>query len=305
VHSLETAGQQLTLTEHLQVTFTSNFDYHLFPLDTQTLVAQMWSGVGTDLLEPVTVLMDPVLLPLQLFGFGEEEGVPTVLKVEIVKWGDRLGPSGVWGQSQMIQLTAYLHRRPDSAVVRILLPASICGILAYVAFFIKVDQLMARLALGVAALLGLSSCMRTLSEMLPPRSYLGIVEYWLYFLIVLVAIGCCHHSACSYISERRGGDSKNFDRTMRVIFPLAFACSFLWAYMVQVDVERDDMADVILIAGVVLGPLAILFAWLYTSLQYFSSSSDTGKMGAVAPATQRNEEHREDPKNVKDHYPGI
>jgi len=137
--------------------------------------------------------------------------------------------------------------------------------------------------------------MTLLSGMHPPQHYVGIAECWLYFLGLLFVGGCGHHSACSYISERSGAASAlNFDRAMRVVFPLGFAFSFMFVHFIEVDAQDDDLADVFLIAMLIMAPLALIFVWIYSSLQYFTATPVV--QGTSAPI---------DTSTAKEHYPGI
>ena len=124
--SLVSEGSKLTLTEELRVTFYNQWNYLQYPLDKRTFMVQMSSGTGTQLLEPVTVIMDPVSLPKELFGFK-----PTSqLQAHVERAGDALGPDGVWGKSQMIKLEATATRKFYYPAVRQLLPVTLCVIKA-------------------------------------------------------------------------------------------------------------------------------------------------------------------------------
>merc|ERR1711871_386366 len=140
---LENDGQSMMLTEHLRVTFVNGWNYEKFPLDERDIVAQMWSGSGTEVLEPVTVQMDPISLPKDLFGFRPK----SKLAATVTPWGEALGPQGAWGKSQMVELKVTATRIPTSYIIKIVLPVTLCAIVAYTGFFLKIGQLTPRLAL--------------------------------------------------------------------------------------------------------------------------------------------------------------
>jgi len=228
---LVSEGTKLTLTEHVRVTLTNPWDFSKFPLDQRTFNAQIWSGSGTEMLEPVIVEMDEIELPEDLFGFTPS----SKLVATVSPWGEPLGPEGVWGKSQMIQLQATAIRNPSVGIVTMLLPVTLCTAIAYTGFYLKVAQLMPRLALSVLSFLILSTYMRVITTSIPTRSYLVWMEYWLTFQAVIVAIACCHHSVAHFMNEKSGeAKSVNLDMAMRIVFPVTYILTYCWAESIVV-----------------------------------------------------------------------
>jgi len=287
--SLEADGQDVSLAQHLRVTFANKWNFTAYPMDAGPFVAEMWSGFGTDILEPVTVLIDPVQLPGDVFGYK-----PTSkLTASILPWGEQEGSSV--GQSQMVTLSVQMERIPSYAGAHIALPVTLCVAVAYAGFFINIEQLMPRLATAVIALLILSSYMRVISTMIPQRSYLCMAEYWLIIQAVLIAIGCCHHSAASYINERQGSETvKSFDHAMRWCFPVAYIMSFFVAYFMIQKAGMHTQWGYILAASV----LAVL--WLFFIMLYSPASKPQAarKAEVVVEGEALGE-------TAKAHYPGI
>jgi len=217
----------VTLTETLRVTFHNKWDHSKFPRDGFKLYAQMWSGAGTRRLEPVTVRMDPTVLPNDLFGFTPQGDILPL----VTNWGEPLGPGGVWGQSQMIELEVEVVRSLIYPLVKIFVPATLCALVAFAGFFIKISQLMPRLATAVFAFLILVVYMMVLAESanMPQRTYLVWAEYWLVCQAIIITVACIHHCMCHYLNERYGETkAMHLDIAMRVCFPVAYGLTYLW-----------------------------------------------------------------------------
>merc|ERR1712159_651286 len=105
-NSLEADGQECSMTEHLRVTFANPWNFTAYPMDKGSFKADIWSGFGTDILEPVTVLMDPLTLPKEVFGYRPKSRMVASVK----EYGESEGPNGVLGQSQMITLSVEVER---------------------------------------------------------------------------------------------------------------------------------------------------------------------------------------------------
>ena len=290
--SLEALGQDISLTEHLRVTFANPWNFTAYPMDKGAFAAQMWSGFGTDILEPVTVLIDPLKLPTDVFGYKPT----TKLTASVENFGEPEGPNGVIGQSQMVTLSVQMERIPNYAGAHIALPVTLCMAVAYAGFFINIDQLMPRLALSVIPLLILSSYMRVISTIIPQRSYLCMAEYWLIMQAVLVAIACCHHSVASYIKEGQGSTTvKSFDVAMRWSFPIAYIMSFFAAYYM---IEKADMHAQ---WGYILAAAVLAVLWLFFIMIYSPAKppSVTARKAEVVVEGEALDE------TAKAHYPGI
>jgi len=224
---LENDLNMVTLTENLRVTFQNKWDHSKFPRDGFKLYAQMWSGAGTSVLEPVTLRMDPASVPDDLFGFTPTSDIVPVMR----NWGEPLGPGGVWGPSQMIELEVEVVRSLSYPVVKIFVPATLCALVAFTGFFVKIAQLMARLATAVFAFLILVTYMMVLAESanMPQRTYLLWAEYWLVCQAIIITVACIHHCMCHYLNERYGETkAMHLDIAMRICFPVAYGLTYLW-----------------------------------------------------------------------------
>lgn len=145
-------GIYLVMEEQLRVTLANSWDYKQFPFDSHTLMVKMNSNSLSSVLEPVSLTMDPVTLPDDLFGFSPKTRLDRAIVL-----GQGLGPQGVWGKTQSIQLSAKLTRSPTHDIFKTLLPVTLCAAVTYGAFFLRIAQLMPRLISAMMALLMVSS----------------------------------------------------------------------------------------------------------------------------------------------------
>jgi len=226
--SFSTDGAKVTVTEELRVTLANpGWDYAHFPFDSRTFEIRMASTL-TKVLEPITLRMNEVELPKNLFGF-----VPSsTLAGSIAMPGNGMGPQGVWGHKQTVVLSATATRRATSSVMRLFVPISLCALIVYAGFFMKIALLQSRITTSVLALLIQFTYMNVLSSTMPGslRNYLVWADYWIMIQAMLVALACCHHSMCHFLNERYGETKYvHLDMAMRATYPIAYILSFLWA----------------------------------------------------------------------------
>lgn len=179
----------------------------------------------------------------------------------------------------MVELKVTATRIPTSYIIKIVLPVTLCAIVAYTGFFLKIGQLMPRLALSVLSFLILSTYMRVIVTSIPARSYLVWVEYWLTMQAVMVAFACCHHSACHYLNEKYSESKSNhLDIAMRICFPIAYFESYLWAEaIVSFGSVGGHFFNIITV-----GLLVLFFIVIFVAMERRSSA-----------------------RTEKSHYPGI
>jgi hypothetical protein len=255
--TIQREGLYLVLTQRLRVTFINPWDYSRFPFDTRTLSVRMSTSLAS-VLEPVTLKMDPVSLPDNLFGFSPK----SKLSGSIVKEA-ALGPQGVWGQAQMIELKASLSRAPGHEIVHMLLPVMLCSTVTYGGFFLRIHQLLARFVSAIIALLVLFLMMSVISGSKPEDTGLVWLEHWLGIQMILVAIACCHHLVCQYIYDRYGETKYvHLDTCMRICFPVVFVLSFLWAESI---VAWNAVGYAVISSTALLS--AIMFGVIFTVLE--------------------------------------
>ena len=290
-------GSQMTLTEELRVTFYNEWDYVSYPMDKRTFTVKISTGSGTELLEPVTVIMDPVTLPTDLFGFK-----PTSqMGATVLSAGVPLGPSGVFGKSQMIQVEATATRRFYYPAVQQIVPVTLCVLMSYGAFFVKVKNwLNARLVVGGIPLLMAASYMRKNSGMAPPGTPLTMMDYWMSINAILIGLGCCHHCYCSYICERSGETAAtDFDVAAAWCYPLTYGASYVWAYavvnwrdspLIELDGIGHSLWQITITYGAAL-ILVLIFISIYAGMSFNKPKfmETEGDADEVA----------------KSHYPGI
>lgn len=116
--------------------------------------------------------------------------------------------------------------------MRLFVPISLCALIVYAGFFMKIALLQSRITTSVLALLIQFTYMNVLSSTMPGslRNYLVWADYWIMIQAMLVALACCHHSMCHFLNERYGETKYvHLDMAMRVSYPIAYILSFFWA----------------------------------------------------------------------------
>ncbi|RLB51685.1 MAG: hypothetical protein DRJ42_16400 [Deltaproteobacteria bacterium] len=221
-------------------TLRGEFPLHQFPFDEQTI------AVVLELPEEVGLLVPDLASSgmAERFSLTDWHYTPEFdPEVSVQVFASDLGDLAREGRPTTVHRVAYQVRltRPIVPVIlKLFLPLGIIMLVALASLFVAPDQIEARSAMGVTALLSCFAFQFTVADSLPAVAYLTLADT-LFILAYIVSTVVVSTTIASYSAAHRGKHRAAIwiDRVARVLVPL-FAAITVWQAVP--DEEADSPA---------------------------------------------------------------
>jgi len=243
---------EIQSTEYQRVRFAPQWDYSFFPFESHQLHIAMQTRDLTDLLEPLTVEVDENVFSNELAGWTVSRNMQVMYS-----GGTKLGPAGLWGSSQHVDITLEIFRTRAYGTIRVFFPSLLCALLVYAGFFMEITELMSRLLLPIFSAVILTNFMISVNNEAPHVGYMTLSDWFVSCQLVIMCGSALGHMAAEVLKFSRSFRSIiNMDRTFRMVYWPIFVMSFVVAGLLT-EWQHDSSSSSHLLGGIVIAAVAL------------------------------------------------
>lgn len=169
-------------TERLTITNFCAFDFRYFPMDRQLCSMPLESYIHHAVYTNVS--FDQPGIYFNNFKFKIPQYTLSDVRGESCNYDYEFDGNSL--NQTCVQATFVFDRQFSYYFVQMYLPSILIVLVSFLSFWVPVENVPGRVALGVTSLLTLATQFTTMQRSLPPVSYMKAMDVWMFFCIVVV-----------------------------------------------------------------------------------------------------------------------